>query len=230
MNSYWKYYYDSNSRQSDGSLLKQVGKTVNGRDISELQMKLIVQSIANILRLTTKDLVVDLCCGNGLITERLAPRVRRVIGVDFTPGLIKTAKMHNTLHNIDYIISDVLRLDSGFFLGLKKVVMYEALQHFSPKQFAKLLDELRSLDTGSLVLLGSIPNKEKLKVYYDTEEKYAFYVKRESEGKPHIGRWWSIEEIERLVSMRGFKVIPLPQEPTLYTAYYRFNVLLERCR
>ena len=93
MNSYWKYYYDSNSRQFDGSLLKQVGKTVNGRDISELQMKLIVQNIANVLRLSAKDSVVDLCCGNGLITGQLAPHVKRVIGVDFTPGLIETAKI-----------------------------------------------------------------------------------------------------------------------------------------
>ena len=108
--------------------------------------------------------------------------------------------------------------------------MYEALQHFSLEQFAKLLDELCGLETGSLVFLGSIPNKEKLNVYYDTEEKYAFYMQRESEGKPHIGRWWLIEEIEQFVSMRGFKATLLPQEPTLYTAYYRFDVLLERCQ
>ena len=230
MSSYWKYYYDSNSRQFDGSLLKQVGKTVNGRDISELQMKIIVQNLANVLRLNDKDSVVDLCCGNGLITGQLAPHVKRVIGVDFTSGLIETAKTHNSLPNIEYVNSDVLRLAPGFFLGLKKVVMYEALQHFSLEQFAKLLDELCSLGTGSLVFLGSIPNKEKLNVYYDTEERYAFYLQREGEGKPHIGRWWLIEEIEQLVSTRGFKATLLLQEPTLYTAYYRFDVLLERCQ
>jgi hypothetical protein len=165
-----------------------------------------------------------------LITGQLAPHVKRVIGVDFTSGLIETAKTHNSLPNIEYVNSDVLRLPPGFFLGLKKVVMYEALQHFSLEQFAKLLDELCSLGTSSLVFLGSIPNKEKLNVYYDTEERYAFYLQREGEGKPHIGRWWLIEEIEQLVSTRGFKATLLLQEPTLYTAYYRFDVLLERCQ
>lgn len=115
MSSYWKYYYDSNSRQFDGSLLKQVGKTVNGQDISELQMKLIVQNLANVLRLNDKDSVVDLCCGNGLITGQLAPHVKRVIGVDFTSGLIETAKTHNSLPNIEYVNSDVLRLPPDSF-------------------------------------------------------------------------------------------------------------------
>jgi len=134
----------------------------------------------------------------------------------------------NSFPNIEYINSDVLHLDRKYYSGLKKIVMYEALQHFSTQQLVKLLDKLSSLRIGSLIFFGSIPNKEKLKIYYDTEEKYAFYLQRESEGKPHIGQWWSMEEIERLVSKRGFKATYLPQEPTLYTAYYRFDVLLEK--
>lgn len=228
MNSYWKNHYDSISKQFDGSLLKQVGKTINGQEISEPQVKLIVENIANVLRLNSKDSVVDLCCGNGLITRRLAPLVKDVVGVDFTLGLIDAAKSYNSFPNIEYVNADVLRLDPKYFLDLKKIVMYEALQHFSPEQLVKLLDELSSLGQGSLVFLGSIPNKEKLNAYYDTEEKYAYYMQRESEGKPHIGRWWLMEEIERLVSTRGFKATFLPQEPTLYTAYYRFDVLLEK--
>ena len=108
--------------------------------------------------------------------------------------------------------------------------MYEALQHLTLEQFAKLVDELCGLEAGSLVLLRSIPNKKQLNVYYDTEIKYAFYLQREIEGKPHIGRWWLMEEIEQLVSPRGFKATFLLQEPALYTAYYRFDVLLERCQ
>ena len=131
---------------------------------------------------------------------------------------------------IEYIHSDVLQLTPNYFSGLKKIVMYEALQHFSMEQLVKLLGKLSSLGPGSLVFLGSIPNKEKLNAYYDTEEKYTFYLQRESEGKPHIGRWWLMEEIEQIVSTRGFKAIFLPQVPTLYTAYYRFDVLLEKCQ
>lgn len=228
MNSYWKHHYDTASKQFDASLLKQVGKTVNGREIPAPQIKLIVDNIVNVLRLSENDSVVDLCCGNGLITRQLAPLVKDVVGVDFTSGLIDAAKRYNGFHNIEYINSDVLRLDPEYCSGFKKVIMYEAMQHFSEEELSVLLGELNNLGKGSRVFLGSIPNKEKLSVYYDTEEKYAFYKQRESEGRPHIGRWWLMNEIEQLVSTRGFKATFLPQEPTLYTAYYRFDVLLEK--
>lgn len=230
MNRYWKNYFELNSQQFDGSLLKQVGKTINGQDISETQIKLIVENIANILRLNANDSVVDLCCGNGLITRQLAPRVKEVVGVDFSQGLIETAKIFNSFPNIKYINSDVLRLDPAFYFGLKKILMYEALQHFSADQFGQLFDELSYLGVGSLVFLGSIPNEEKIRKYYDTEEKYAFYMQREGEGNPHMGRWWLMKEIEQLVSTYGFNATFLHQEPTLYTAYYRFDVLLEKCQ
>lgn len=228
MNSYWKNHYDSISRQFDGSLLKQVGKTVNGQEIPEHQVRLIVENIANVLRLNSSDSVIDLCCGNGLITRQLAPLVKNIVGVDYTIGLIDAANKYNSFPNIEYVNSDVLHLDPKYFSGLRKIVMYEALQHFSPEQLVKLLDELSCLGLGSLVFFGSIPNQEKLNVYYDTKEKLAYYMQRESEGKPHIGQWWMMEEIERLVSTRGFKATYLAQEPTLYTAYYRFDVLLEK--
>lgn len=226
MSSYWKNYFDSISKQFDGMPLKQVGKTINGQEVSEHHVKVIVENIAKVLRLNTKDSIVDLCCGNGLITRQLALLVKDVVGVDFSSGLIETAGKHNSFHNIKYVTSDVLTLDPKYFSGLKKVIMYEALQLLTEQQFDALLDELKGLTSGSLVFFGSIPNKEKFSVYYDTEEKIAFQKQRESEGRPHMGRWWLMSEIEQRASTRGFKTTFLPQDPTLYTAYYRYDFLL----
>ena len=167
---------------------------------SDLQIRLIVNNIAKVLQIGTNDSLVDLCCGNGLITKQLALRVKRVVGVDFTADLIDTAKRYNIFHNIKYVHSDILRLDPKYMRGLKKVIMYEAMQHFTKKQFNNLFDTLSNLMIGSLVFLGSIPDKVKLGEYYDTEEKLNFYMQRESEGRPHIGRWWLKEEIEKIVS------------------------------
>jgi cyclopropane fatty-acyl-phospholipid synthase-like methyltransferase len=230
MKNYWEQHYDSNSRQFDGSLLKQVGKTINGQEISETQFKLVVKNVINNLHLDSNDSIVDLCCGNGLITRELAPLVKEIVAIDFSQGLIEAAKEYNGFHNIEYINSDVLRLDPKYFLGLKKVIMYEALQLFSGEQLSSLLDTFSNLELGSLVFFGSVPNKEKLNAYYDTKEKYEFYERSERDGKPHMGHWWLIEEIEQIVSGSKFKVIFLPQETTLYTAYYRFDVLLEKCQ
>jgi 2-polyprenyl-3-methyl-5-hydroxy-6-metoxy-1,4-benzoquinol methylase len=228
MSRYWKNYYDLNSQQFGGSLLKQVGKTVNGQEIPEDQVNLIIENIISVLQLNAEDSVIDLCCGNGLITRRLAPIVKKVLAVDFTVGLIETAKKYNNYLNIEYINSDILDIEPKYLIGLKKIIMYEALQHFSKEQLCALLETLKNLDAGSLFFLGSIPNKKKLNSYYDTKEKLAFYLQRENEGKPHIGQWWQIEDIEELVSNYGFKATYLSQLPALYTSYYRFNVLLEK--
>ena len=229
MNNYWKDHYQETSRRFHGSQLKQVGKTVNGYEISQTQLRLIVGHIGHILHLGARDSMLDLCCGNGLITRRLAPLVREIVAVDFAGGLIDIAKRQNCLHNIEYLTSNVLRLDNKYFQGRNKILMYEALQHFSVEELSSLLDKLSTLEPNSLVFLGSIPNKEKLGVYYDTPEKMSFYLRSEQEGKPHMGRWWSASEIESLGSARGLKTTILAQLPSLYTAHYRFDVLLEAC-
>lgn len=228
MSNYWKNYYDSNGEQFDGSLLKQVGKTVNGVVISEEQVLLIIDNLISVLQLNSPDIVVDLCCGNGVLTRQLAPLVNKIVGVDYTSSLINAAKRYNDFHNIEYINSDVLSLGLKYFSGKKKIIMYEALQHFNVEQLSVLLEELCHLSEGSLFFIGSIPAKEKLRAYYDTEEKYEYYLERENEGQPHIGRWWSMEEINEIATARGFKATYLLQSPKLYTAYYRFDVVLER--
>ncbi len=229
MNSYWKNHYDSISKTSDGSLLKQVSKTVNGQDVAISQINLIVENITNVLQLNTSDTIIDLCCGNGLITRQLAPLVKNINGVDFSSSLIDIANKFKSFPSITYITSGVLNLTPQYFSGSTKIVMYEALQHFSFHQMEKLTEKLSCLETGALIFFGSIPDKSKLKNFYDTDEKYAFFLEHESEGRPHMGRWWTIEEIEHLASAYGFTTKPLRQDSLLYTSHYRFDVLFEKC-
>jgi cyclopropane fatty-acyl-phospholipid synthase-like methyltransferase len=229
MNNYWEIHFDSNSKTSDGSLFKQVGKTVNGLDVAIYQINLIVENIANALQLKTSDTIIDLCCGNGLITRQLAPLVKKIDAVDFSSSLIDIANEFKKFPNISYITSDVLNLTTQYLSGSNKVVMYEALQHFSFNQMEKLTEKLSCLETGALIFFGSIPDKSKLKNFYDTDKKYAFFLERERESRPHMGRWWTFEEIEHLASAHGFKTKHLHQDSLLYTSHYRFDVLFEKC-
>jgi len=228
MSNYWKSHYADSSRRFAGSLLKQVGKTVNGSEVSENQVQLIVDNMRRSLGLNASDSVLDLCCGNGLLTRRYAPLVKGVVGVDYTPGLIDMALQLNRYQNIEYVNADVLELNPRYIRGVNKVVMYEALQHFTAEEFSSLLGGLKDLEEGARFFVGSIPDKAKLRAYYDTEDKYDFYLRREAEGAPHIGRWWLYEEIDQISSLNGFKTHHLQQASSLYTAYYRFDVILEK--
>lgn len=228
MKNYWQNRYDSNSKNFNQSLLKQVGKTVNGQEISEQQIEIMVERIVGALKLDAKDSVIDLCCGNGLMTKQLESRVGDIIGVDFSSGLIEMAEKFSKAANVSYLHSDVLELDEKYFKGLKKILISEAFQHFSREQFPVLLEKLKNLDRGSLLFLGGIPNQERLRDYYDTDEKYEFYLQREKEGKPHIGHWWLMSEIERISTLHGFRATYLAQDPNLYTAHYRFDAVIEK--
>ncbi len=216
-NSYWKNIFDTASRQFFDAPLRQVGKTVNGREISNQQLQLVITAVIDALQLTKDDSVIDLCCGNGLITKALAPLVGEIIGIDFSSGLIKIAEMQRNFTNIKYIESDVLNLNPGYFFGYKKIFMYEALQHFSESQLGLLLGRMENLAPGSLIFFGSIPDLNKLRSYYDTVEKFDFYLQSERTGNPHIGKWWLMEEIEQTSLSHGFRVQQLHQNPpTLY--------------
>lgn len=228
MDEYWKDLYDSLSKTPGKSLLEQVGKTLNGKALPEGQVALIASSAAKVLNLSHQDMFIDLCCGNGVITERLAPLVAKAWGIDFSEGLIEVAKNNSNAANVEYVHGDVLNLEATYFSGTKKVLMNEALQHFSTEDLNLLLMRMTRLGSGSRIYFGGIPDREKIDLFYDTPEKRAFYESREREGRPHSGRWWTRSEIADVAADHGFKVTIVAQSPMMVTSYYRFDVLLER--
>lgn len=228
MTNYWKNIYETVSRDPEYSLLEQVGKTLNGKPLPEDQVQLIAQNAAKALQLASQDFLIDLCCGNGLITERIAPLVDRARAVDFSEGLIEVAKANSHATNIEYEYGDILNLGTRYFSGRKKILMNESLQHFIPSDLGVLLDQMIHLDVGSLIYFGGIPDQEKLEVYYDTPEKMAFYEMREREGRPHSGKWWLRADILKIAIDLGFKATIVPQNPAMVTSYYRFDVLLSK--
>lgn len=228
MDDYWKNLYDTVSRTPGISLQEQVGKTLNGKALSEDQVGLIVLSATEALKLEQQDVLVDLCCGNGLITEHLAPLADRAWGIDFSEGLIEVARQNSRTKKIEYAQGDVLKLDGKYFSGVRKVLMNESLQHFSSEEFGVLLECMASLEAGSRVYFGGIPDLDKFETYYDTPEKLAFYQRREREGRPHSGTWWSQPEIVRIAKEHGFKPTVVAQKPSMVTSYYRFDLLLEK--
>ena len=53
--------------------------------------------------------VLELACGTGLWTQRLAPRCHRVTAVDASPETIKLCRELVQARNVDYILADIFR-------------------------------------------------------------------------------------------------------------------------
>ena len=153
------------------------------------------------------DVVLDICCGNGLFTGKLAPLCARILGVDFSEPLINIARRYNQPENAEYLLGDVRRLD-----GLKldhieqfnKVIMIGALQYFSIREFEAIIDDLFiRLPLGvRMLFLGSVLDRETKWTMLNSPKKklmYAYYV---LVGRNSLGRFWRRSEIKELTQIR----------------------------
>jgi cyclopropane fatty-acyl-phospholipid synthase-like methyltransferase len=227
--TYWQDHYNQGVLNYPNALLKQVGKTVNGKEVSQKQVDIIIDRIQKMLSLNRTDILLDACCGNGLLTYRFAPIVAQVIAIDFSEQLIFTAQKYHNLANIRYINSNLIEFKT--FIGCNKILMYEALQLFSYAQFEILLQHIKNIsDNLFLFYIASVPDKDQLWNYYNTPEKRRFYLKSEEENKPHIGTWWEKQYIADVCEKHRIHVQFLEQDAELYTSYYRFDMLLSQKR
>src|SRR5262245_11503451 len=143
------------SRFGTDEHLRQVGRTLDGKPVGLDQVCLIVDDITSRLRLEPSDVLLDLCCGNGLLTSRLAEKCRRVVAIDFSEPLLTVARRDYSRANVEYRLGSVRRLSH---LGLApgsftKVLMYDALQHFAAEDLRELLPQLKSLTARSSPML-----------------------------------------------------------------------------
>jgi SAM-dependent methyltransferase len=208
--------------------MKQVGKTVNGVEVGEEQVTLIARHISKALDLSLDDSLMDLCCGNGILTVRLAESVGSAMGVDFTQGLLAVARERYARPNLSYVLANILELSSQQLASVNCFCMYEGIQHLSLAQFSVLMMRLALQPSGTRFFIGGIPDQRRLHNFYNTEEKIRFYQEREQAGRPHLGRWWGEGEIRKLATQAGYSMKTIEQPYELYTAHYRFDVLLER--
>lgn len=228
MAEYWKNHYNVLVEKFPDSPLKQVQRTLNGKEMDQAQQDYTVEAIISALDLRGGDRVIDLCCGNGLITREIAKVVKMVVGVDFSEGLIAYANAHNKFDNIEYKISNVLSLPEEFFENANKVYLRDSISCLDSEDLSQLLGTIKRSKEVEMFHIGGIPDAARLADYYNTAEKMEYYLRMEKEGTPHMGTWWTQDEFTRLVEMQGLTAVVSKQASGLAGAYYRFDCLVRR--
>lgn len=234
MDKWHKFWTQYPKREGNLDLYQQVGKTVGGKGISKSQTRVLVDDIVNKLYLEKNDRLLDLCCGNGLITERLADHVRETVGLDFSRPLIEQAQK-NPKRKAKYWLHDVKQLD--WFLvkqGKKftKILSYEALAFFTPNEVEKLFVDMRKISTDNTrVMLGSILDVSCKLKFFNTRRRKLNYLKAVLMGKElGLGRWWNLEDLLQIANSNGFIGKVRTQAKTLHTSHYRKDILLIKKR
>jgi|APTNR8051073442_1049403.scaffolds.fasta_scaffold39611_2 cyclopropane fatty-acyl-phospholipid synthase-like methyltransferase len=231
--SRWFEHWNAISLQeSETDLLKQVGKTIDRQPVPMVHIDRIVNTILAALDLCTDDRVLDLCCGNGLLTARIATACDQILGIDFSAPLIGVANTRNRLGNVEYLLRSVLALPEILIergeATFTKAYMYEAFQHFSQDEAQALLSALGAhMPVNFRLFLGSIPDRTRLYDFYNTPERRLEYEQRVRDGTEAIGTWWLVSEVNEIAKAAGFSCAIFRQHDSLYTAHYRFDALLE---
>lgn len=236
--SFWSNYRNAEARSED-DLFVQVGKTIARQPIPRDMFVVMVKKIISRLELGREDRLLDMCCGNGLISFELARVAGRVTGVDFADHLIKAAIKFKSLSNIDYRVGDVtlpiVNLVDGA-LGASsdmpdKYLMNDALAYFDPDALRKILDNVCAArnDQPFRFLLTGIPNSVLKWNFYDTPDRklrHSENMHAGDETNDGLGRWWAPSEIESVCARRGLQV-QITNQPEIISNY-RMDALIWR--
>src|SRR5690606_21016480 len=132
-----------------------------------------ISRIVELLELEAEDHLMDLCCGNGLVTRELACEVALVTAVDFAAHLIETARNHCGANNISYVEGDVLEeIRRVREPPPRKFLMNDALAYFSPETLGHLVDAMQEVTGGGAMraMLTGVPDDARKWNFYDTPE------------------------------------------------------------
>jgi SAM-dependent methyltransferase len=132
-----------------------IGKWVHPESDSPLEMvgrkgyhdlDWIAAYIIDMLKITDVDEVLDLCCGNGLVTARVAAVARQVTGVDYSRLLLQQARNISSADNITYLEGDARSL-ARVLAGRRfaKIYISAAFQYFDQQTGRDVLVGLREV-------------------------------------------------------------------------------------
>ena len=174
----------------------------------------LLQKIALEERLDLKgdELVLDFGCGSGRVAYWIAPKVKKVIGLESTPGMIEVAERNRTAENVGFMVYDGVRFPSfphPFDLILSVGVLQYMGGEVLKKTVAELARYLRRDGKGCLIEQASDNSKiERPKV----EEYLQAFKQSKLECLQHYpirnGRWWMLYLIRYgMIPKRWFRRI-----------------------
>ena len=156
----------------------------------------LLQKIAleEVLELKGEEIVLDFGCGSGRISYWIAPRVKKVVGLEITPEMVELAERNRGVENVEFMVYDGIHFpvfpypfDIILSVGVLQIMKVELLKntlsrlaHYIKKDGRLYLIEQASDNQG----MGRPSVKEYLHTFGSSKmECLQYYPIRK-------GRWW----------------------------------------
>jgi len=224
---YWSEHWKTHSKLDEKHPQLQVARTKEGKIISNNNWQKTVQSIFKIIQIKENQIVLDLCCGNGLLSKELAWNCKKVVSVDYSQELLD--KFVTKAGNIEKMQSNALNVqfDNNNF---DVIIIYFAIQHFTEQEAIELIGKCKNwLKPGGKLLVGDIPELEKKWEFYSTKKYRVNYISSIIKDEPIIGTWFSREFYKSVGEYYNFSETNIiDQEEFMINHNIRFDVLYEK--
>jgi ubiquinone/menaquinone biosynthesis C-methylase UbiE len=86
------------------------------------------------MEITPDDIILDIGCGNGMVTKAYSKICKEIVGIDISKALIDSAKIDSP-SNCSFLVGSVFNLDT--LIGnqkFTKIYAYGVLQYIKPKE------------------------------------------------------------------------------------------------
>ena len=229
MSSYWKTYWEKHVESvSSGDHFRQVLRVQNGQPMAESLFKNMLSHIISHMALSNNCSVLDLCCGNGLISAELAKYCRHVTGLDFSEKLVEEFALLG-IGNVTGINVDVLnaRFEPGSF---DRILFAAAMQHFTQGEVILLFrNQAEWLKPGGRALITDILDSRRIWQFYNSDEREHAYFSNVMSDTPILGTWFDSLWLIKLAKYAGFRDAELIEQPDGYPySHYRFDLLCKK--
>ena len=204
-------------------------RTVNGKPVGEEQIELIVNTIIEALEIKQSDILLDLCCGNGALSDRIFSVCNGGLGVDFSEPLIEIARRYfqsfphrkYELWDIEDYVSNTQ--DTGNFT---KCLCYGSFMFLPEEKASNVLRRIHSRFQGiDRIFIGNLPDKARLTNYLTARKLKGL---RTDDPSSPIGIWRSTSDFIKFAGGCGWDATIKKMPDNFYGASYRYDALL--CR
>ena len=208
---------------------EQVRPHAIGRPIDEGQIELTLDAIEDYLALEPADFLLDLACGNGALSGRLATRCATLHGVDVSEALIRIAAAYfgappRITFETDDIADYVEREPNP--ARFTKVLCYGSFPYLTRHSASRVLDTLaRRFRNVGTVFVGNLPDLDRVRALCpgrDPADPDLFNPLAET------GIWRTPAQFIHLARQWGWHATLTTMPPTFYAAHYRYDATLTR--
>ena len=222
----WKNFWDQFARSEDPH--QQVAR-ISKNDLPVDIVARITHYIMEQLEINENDHVLDVCCGNGVITKELANHCEHVTGVDLSPVQIENAR-ETVPENVTLIEGDGLELSSLVPGQFDKALCYFSFQYFDTYRKGKqaIAEMAKVLKPGGKIFLGDVPDYDKRKAFYQTWDALLKNKIDRLLDRDAMGKFWQVEELDRICQESGLRGQYMKQPEGMLYSHYRFDYLITK--